>query len=319
MEVSAKVLKVLLEKGGYVSGSELAAELGISKPTLHRIIEYLKRLGYVIESHPRKGYRLVLTDDLAEAGTYLRDLSTKLRYSIHYIKSCISTQDIAEALAREGATEGTVVIAESMTSGRGRLGRSWHAGQGGLWLTILLRPPALMNLQLLSLCAGVAVARAVNDLYGVGARLKWPNDVVVNDRKLCGILIEGRAEADKVHYVLVGIGINVNNELPEDLRTTAVTLRDLVGYPIPRIPLLKAVLRNFDYSYNLLLGGKHTEVIEMWKKLSNTLGRYVKVIAPDKIIEGYATDVTSDGALVIETAEGERKIVYSGDVIHLRF
>ena len=318
MEVSAKVLKVLLKRGGYVSGSELAAELGISKPTIHRAIEYLRGLGYVIESHPKKGYRLVLTDDLAEAGAYLRDLGTRLRYSIHYIKSCTSTQDVAEALAREGAAEGTVVIAESMTSGRGRLGKKWVAGEGGLWITVLLRPPALMNLQLLSLCAGIAVARAVNDLYAVSARLKWPNDVIVNGRKLCGILIEGRAEADRVHYILVGLGINVNNELPEDLRATAVALKDLVGHPVPRIPLLKAVLKNFDLSYSLLLKGEHVKVVELWKKFSSTLGKYVKVVTPSKVVEGYAVDVASDGALVVESSEGKREVIYSGDVIHLR-
>jgi len=318
LEIAAKVLKELLKVNDYVSGSELAARLGTSKPSLHRAIEYLRRIGYVIESHPRRGYRLILTDDLAEAGAYLKDLSTRVRFSVHYIKSCTSTQDVAEALAREGASEGTVVIAESMTFGRGRLGRKWLAGEGGLWLTVLLRPPALVNLQLLSLCAGVAVAKAVADLYGIRAELKWPNDVIVDDRKLCGILAEGRAEADRVHYVLVGIGINVNNDLPEYLKATAVALKELIGHPVPRIPLLRAVLKNFDLGYELLIGGESAKVVGLWKKYSSTLGKYVRVVTPEGIIEGYAADVAADGALMVDVGRGRREVIYSGDVVHLR-
>ncbi|MCD6278190.1 MAG: biotin--[acetyl-CoA-carboxylase] ligase [Desulfurococcales archaeon] len=318
MEIITKVLRELLKANDYVTGSELAARLGTSKPTLHRAIDYLRKVGYVIESHPRRGYRILLTDDLAEAGAHLKDLGTRVKFSVHYISSCTSTQDIAEALAREGASEGTVVIAESMTSGRGRLGRKWVAGKGGLWMTVLLRPPTIVNLQLLSLCAGVAVAKAVADLYGIKAELKWPNDVIIGSRKLCGILSEGRAEADRVHYVLIGIGINVNNDLPEHLKATAVTLKELVGHPVPRTPLLRAVLKNLDIGYELLVSGEGVKVVKLWKNYSGTLGNYVKVITSEKVIEGYAADVDADGALIVEVGGGRREVIYSGDVVHLR-
>ncbi len=314
------VLALLLRAGGdFVSGAEIANAVGVSRPTVHRVVEELRDRGYLIESHPRRGYRLVLEDDLSTANYYIKSLltNTPIRYSVHYVERCRSTQDIAEALAREGAEEGLVVVAEEMTGGRGRLGRKWVASRGGLWFTILLRPPTVEGLQLISLGVGVAVAEALRELHGVEATLKWPNDVLVDGRKLCGILVEGRMEADRIHYVLVGVGVNVNNDIPEDLRGSAVSLKELLEALVPRVPLLAAVLVKFAGIYALLRQGEYGEVLLRWKKLSSTLGRSVRVVMHDEVIEGKAVDVDVDGSLVVEVRGTLRK-VYAGDVIHLR-
>ncbi len=318
--VERAVLALLLRAGGdFVSGAEIANAVGVSRPTVHRVVEELRGRGYLIESHPRRGYRLVLEDDLSTANYYIKSLltNTPIRYSVHYVEKCRSTQDIAEALAREGAEEGLVVVAEEMSGGRGRLGRRWAASRGGLWFTILLRPPTVEGLQLISLGAGVAVAEALRELHGVEVALKWPNDVLVDSRKLCGILVEGRMEADRIHYVLVGIGINVNNDIPEDLRGSAVSLKELLEALVPRVPLLAAVLVKFAGIYALLRQGECEEVLLRWKRLSSTLGKDVRVVMHDEVIEGKAIDVDVDGSLMVEV-HGTLRKVYAGDVIHLR-
>ena len=307
------VLRELVRRRDYVGGSELAETLGVSKPTVHRVIEELRRKGYIIESHPRRGYRLVLEEDLSRAQEVLSRLPGPLKYVVHYVRECTSTQDVGEALARSGAPEGTVVVAEKQLAGRGRMGRKWESGKGGLWMTIVLRPRMIIGLQLLSLAAGVAVTRAVNELYGLNAGIKWPNDVLVSNRKLAGILVEGTLEADEIKYVLVGIGINVNNELPENLRETAVALKQLFGHPLPRTPLLRSMLAEFSKEYNKLLKGETRTLLKDWRSLSITLGKRVEVKTPWGITRGIARDIDEDGALIIVSDNGKKVRVHAGD------
>ena len=319
-ELRHKALTALLKAGGnFVSGALIAEALGVSRPTVHRVIDELRRYGYPIESNSRRGYRLVLEDDLSLTNHYVKALlaNTPINYSIHYVGSCSSTQDIADALAREGGPEGLVVIAEEMSEGRGRLSRKWVAGKGGVWLTILLRPLKLKGLQLISLGAGVAVAEAIRELHGIDVGLKWPNDVMAEGKKLCGILVEGRVEADRIHYILVGVGINVNNEIPKHLKTKAVSLKELLGTTVPRIPLLTLLLSKFATIYGALKRGDQERILSRWRELSLTLGKKVKVITPSEVIEGTAIDVGEDGSLILK-AEGSLRRVYAGDVMHLR-
>ncbi|ABL78885.1 biotin--[acetyl-CoA-carboxylase] ligase [Thermofilum pendens] len=318
-ELRRRVLEVLARRGGYVRGGELAEKLGVSKVAIHRAIVGLRKMGYVVESHPRRGYRLVSSDNLADANAVVAGAGRTLRYTAYYVKTCGSTQDVADALASQGAEEGTVVVAESMTSGRGRLGRRWFAGPGGLWFTVILRPQQMKHLQLLSLAAGLSVAKSVRGLYGIDARLKWPNDVVVGERKLCGILVEGKAEADALKYLLLGVGVNVNNEVPEGLEGVATSIKEILGHPVPRLPLLKAILAGLDGYYAALKRGEPGRVVEEWKTLSSTLGRRVRVsIVGGGVVEGVAVDVTSRGELVVQKDTGGRVTVDAGDVEHLR-
>jgi len=312
-----KVLSIL-KSGKYVSGASIAKSLGVSRSLVHKAIESLRRKGFIIVAHTRLGYRLVEEDDLALAQTYVRGLGTRLRYVVHYLRRCTTTQDVADNLARHGCDEGTVVVCDEMSEGRGRLGRSWVAPNGGLWFTVVLRPPPLPNLQLLSLATGLAVAKSIRELYGIDARLKWPNDVLINDKKVCGVLIEARAEADLIKYVLVGVGINVNNELPKELLNSATTLSRVTGKVIPRLPLLLTVLKNVDGTYSLIREGRSEVVIKEWVRCSATIGRYVRAdVIGGNTVEGLAVSIDRYGRLVIKTKEGNVAIS-AGDIYHLR-
>jgi len=285
---------------------------------IHKVIENLRRKGYVIVSHSKKGYKLLLLDDLSLAGSYIRDLGTRIDFYVHYVPQCSSTQDIAKSLAESGVPEGLVVIAEEMYSGRGRLGRKWYAPKGGLWISILLRPKRIESLQLMSLATGVAVVKAIERLLNVELRLKWPNDVIYMDRKLAGILVEAGVEVDIVHYVIVGIGVNVNNELPSELKDYAVNLKSILGFEIPRISILRSLLRELDDVYYLLTTSNTYTILREWIRYSDTIGRRVKVQFMDFAVEGKAVDIARDGSLIVIDDTGKRYIIRAGDVIHLK-
>ena len=315
--IEREVLRMLRESRGYVSGTDIATALGISRALVNRIVGRLKSLGFVIEAHPRKGYALLEIDDLSKAPEYAPKTPV-IEYRIHYVERCTSTQDVAEDLARAHAPEGTVIVAEEMSCGRGRLGRRWFAPRGGLWFTLILRPGSIERLHLVSLAAGVAVAETLSEMYSVSAGLKWPNDVLVNERKLCGILVEAKAEADRVLYVLLGIGINVNNDLPPDLRERAVTLREVVGRPIPRIELLRGVLISFAKWYAALKGRRYRDIVDAWKRYSATLGKRVRAtLVTGEIVEGVAIDVDGYGRLVVRGDDGSLRYIDAGDIEHL--
>jgi len=238
---------------------------------------------------------------------------------LHYLPSTTSTQVVAKTLAEHGAPEGTVVVAEEMSVGRCRLGRRWHAGPGGLWMTVILRPrcpPA--KIHLFSILSGVAAAQAIEEICGVRPEIKWPNDVLIEGRKVCGVLVEASTEADTVGYLLLGVGINVNNELPEELRGLAVSLKEVMGRVVPRLPLLATFLLRLDDLYEGLRRGNSESIIKEWKKRASTLGKRVRAICYDTVIEGVAVDVTRDGALLVKTEDGSVCVVQAGDIIHLR-
>ena len=285
---------------------------------IHKVIESLRRKGYVIVSHSKKGYKLLLLDDLSLAGNYIRDLDTRINFHVHYVPQCSSTQDIAKSLAEFGVPEGLVVIAEEMYNGRGRLGRKWYAPKGGLWISILLRPKRIESLQLMSLATGVAVVKAMEKLLNIKLRLKWPNDVIYMNRKLAGILIEAGVEVDTVHYVIVGIGVNVNNELPSELKDYAVNLKAILGFEVSRVPILRSLLRELDDIYHLLTMGNTYAILKEWIRYSDTIGRRVKVQFIDFTVEGKAIDIARDGSLIVIDDAGKRYIIRAGDIIHIR-
>lgn len=305
-----RVLELLMRSEGFVSSSRIASELGISKSSVSRVVKELISYGFIIEVSPKLGYRVEVLNDVKYVGKVLKNLN------IYYLDSCTSTQDVADMLASQGAPEGTVVICEEMSYGRGRLGRKWVAGRGGLWFTIVLKPKVVKSLQLLTLIAGTSVVKTVKELYNLDVSVKWPNDVLLSSRKLCGVLIEARLEADRVNYVLVGIGVNVNNELPEELRGVGITLKDVLGYRAPRTPILKGVVNNLLNLYNELLRGNYDVVISEWKKYNSTIGRKVKVVSFNEVFEGIAVDVDVNGSLIVSTGGSVRKVGV-GDVIHL--
>ncbi|MEM1691470.1 MAG: biotin--[acetyl-CoA-carboxylase] ligase [Thermofilaceae archaeon] len=317
-ELEAALLGELALSPGFVSGEKLARALRVSRATVSRLARRLVEEGYPVEAHPKLGYRLVASDDLSAAARYVGALKASLSFTLCYLESCSSTQEVAAALAEAGAGEGTVVVAEEQTAGRGRLGRSWVSPRGGLWFTVLLRPESLRLSHLLSLTAGVAVARSLRELFGVDAGLKWPNDVLVEGRKVAGILVEGSVEADRIRYALLGVGINVNNDLPPELRGSASSLKEFTGRPLPRVPLLLKVLKELDRAYSSLRSGAVESVLGEWRRLSVTLGKRVKVLSSDGVFEGVALDIDEWGGLLVESRDGGQRVFYAGDIVHLR-
>jgi BirA family biotin operon repressor/biotin-[acetyl-CoA-carboxylase] ligase len=315
-----EILRALRERrGSYVSGTELAGRLGTSKVAIWKHIRALRKEGYDIDSKPKIGYRLVAPPDLLLPYEVEDGLRTDfIGKEIHHYGEVSSTQEEARRLAAEGAKEGTVVIAEVQTRGKGRRGREWHSPVGGVYMSVILRPqisPA--RAPLLTLLAGVAVAKALRRLYGLKAELKWPNDVMVGDRKICGILTEMAAETEAIDYCIVGIGINANVELahfPQEFRASTTSLKEELGARISRAELVRDLLGEMERLYIVFKERGPAPILEEWKTLTNTLGAWVQVIGQREVVEGRAVDVDQDGALIIRLADGSSKRIIAGDL-----
>jgi BirA family biotin operon repressor/biotin-[acetyl-CoA-carboxylase] ligase len=223
--------------------------------------------------------------------------------------------DLARELAKKGAREGTIVIAEVQTHGRGRLSREWLSPEGGIYFTIILRPRVSpVYAPRINLMAAIAVASTIRKLLGLNAELKWPNDVLVAGKKVCGILAEMDAETDVVNSVNVGIGINVNTSIPL-FKQTAASLRDMLGREISRKEFLGALLMEIERWQTLLM---EAGLLKEWKKLSATLDRDVRILAPGGAIVGRAIDIDDTGALIVKERNGYLRKAVAGDCIHMR-
>lgn len=247
-----------------------------------------------------------------------RSLKTAwLGKKIHYFLEIDSTNNIAKKLAEQDAEEGTIVIAESQSSGRGRLGRRWESPKGGIWLSIILRPKLrLKEAVKISLIAAVAVARTIRQELGLDAEVKWPNDVLINWRKVCGILTEAISEREKAKYAIVGIGINANFDLsvlPEELRKTATSLKEILGREIDGEKFICNLLEYFEAYYEKLRKGKFNVIIDEWRKISCILGREVQISNHERF-EGLAEDIDENGWLIVKLKDGTSKRVFSADV-----
>jgi BirA family biotin operon repressor/biotin-[acetyl-CoA-carboxylase] ligase len=308
-ETKKRILEALREYGGYLSGEVLSSQLGISRVSIWKHIRSLKEDGYVIEASP-KGYRLVSSPNLLLPYEF-----PGLEQRIHYFPEIGSTMDAARELAKKGAGEGTIVIAEAQTRGRGRLSREWLSPEGGIYFTLVLRPrisPAYAPR--INLMASIAVAATIRKLFGLKAELKWPNDVLIEGRKVCGILAEIDAETDVVNFVNVGIGINANTSIPQ-FEKTVTSLNDMLGKEISRKEFLSALLMEIERRQPLLM---KADLLEEWKKLSVTLNKDVKIVAPGEVIVGRAIDIDTTGALIVQEKNGSLKKAMAGDCIHLR-
>jgi len=307
--MKGQILNALRECGGYLSGETLSEQLGISRVSVWKHIHGLKKDGYVIQASPR-GYKLVSSPDLLLPCEF-----PDLEQRIHYLPQIGSTMDTARDLAKKGAAEGTIVIAEAQTRGRGRLNREWLSPVGGIYFTIILRPrisPAYAPR--INLMAAIAVAGTIRKLFGLKAELKWPNDVLIAGKKVCGILAEMDAEMDVVNFVNVGIGINANSSIPH-FEKTATSLKDALGREVSRKELLSALLVEMERQQPLLMTAN---LLKQWKKLSVTLDKEVRVISLGEEVMGQAVDIDATGALILKGKDGSLRTVLVGDCIHLR-
>ena len=296
----------------------MAKAAGVSRTAVFKHIHALRGMGYQIEASRARGYLLVpRPDGLLPLEIRMRTKSTLFTHDVVTIDSLASTQDWLRIKAQSGAAEGAVVVALEQSSGRGRMGRGWSSPHGGLWFSLLLRPSLpLKGLPKLTLLFGVVMAEALGNI-GVKAYLKWPNDVLLEGRKVCGVLMEASVEPDRVEYVLVGIGINANfmiSSLPRETQYNSTTLLESLGRPVDRCGLLAQILERAEYWYRYVQREGFSLVIEAWKSRSSTIGQTVTVSSFGSELKGTAVDIDSDGSLVLETDQG-RANVYSGDVL----
>ena len=313
------VLELLRAAGGYVSGEKMAEQLGVTRAAVWKKIAALRDAGYDISSAPRSGYILRSAPDRLIEPEIVKGLQTKLvgREIICY-DAVDSTNIVLKELARQGAENGTVVVADTQGTGRGRMERAFFSPPGkGIWVSILLRPDFLpQEAPKCTLMAAVAVAQAM-EKFGLRAAIKWPNDILHDGRKLVGILTEMSAEMDRVNYIVIGIGINVNiaeEDFPEELRPIATSLMQMKGEPLSRVAFLQELLRALDVLYADVQRAGFGSVLSAWREYAITLGQEVRVIGvAGETFEGMAADIDEDGALLIDTPEGKKRVL-AGDV-----
>ncbi|WP_369424741.1 biotin--[acetyl-CoA-carboxylase] ligase [Methanothrix sp.] len=306
-EISCSIIRMLrAASGGWVSGKAIGDALGISRAAVWKHIQHLRSMDYRIEASTRLGYRL-----LGPEPVHLH-IPEHLCSRLIMLESVGSTNDFAREIASESESW-TVVIAEVQTAGRGRLGREWISPQGGIWMSIILKPMAAPSEAFrYTMAASVAVCRSLRDLYDLNARIKWPNDVLVNGRKICGILTEISAELDIINHIIIGIGINANmsaSSLPEEWNATTISAE--LQREIARGELITRVLEEMRA---LLESG---EVYQEWVRLSDTINRRVSVQGFGDVT-GLAVSLEPDGALILRRDDGNLIRILAGDCIHLR-
>ena len=320
--IKDKILEnLILNRGKYVSGEMLASEHSVSRAAIWKHVQALRDEGYMIKSSTKEGYSLVDSPDvLAPAGIKAGLKTSMMGKNIHYFKETESTNTLARDMAGS-VDEGTVVIAESQTGGRGRMGRKWISPEGGIWLSVILKPKMQpLHAPRITLLAGVAVAKTIRE-FGLQAKIKWPNDVLINGKKVCGILTEIGAEMDSIQYVVVGVGIDANVDtetFPEEFRDSSTSLKNELGHDINRVEFVQELLIELEALYLKFQNEGFTSIIEEWRMMSATIGEWVKITTQSRILYGEAVGVDSDGALILETGEGRLEKIVAGNCEHLR-
>jgi BirA family biotin operon repressor/biotin-[acetyl-CoA-carboxylase] ligase len=306
--MKSRILDILRSKDHVVSGEHLSSLLGISRVAVWKHMQKLKECGYDIDTSAN-GYRLVFSPDVLFPWEFPERESR-----IHFFPCVTSTMDIARDMARKGCPDFSVVVAGRQTKGRGRLKRVWHSEEGGLYFTVVLRPDLpLAWAYRVNFCASYSLARVLRRLFSIPACVKWPNDLLVNDKKISGMLSEMEAEGDLLEFITIGLGMNVNNDA-EHMEPGAVSLKSLLGKPVFRKTILNAFLDELEMR---LADGDLENAITEWKTVSITLNRSVKIVTHGGEFRGRVLDVDESGALVLETEGGNVKKVIYGDCFHL--
>lgn len=320
MTTDSQILSAL-RVAGSVSGADLSNQLGITRAAIWARIEELRALGYVIEASPHQGYRLLEVPDVLHADDLLSMVKGTriIGRDIRVFEQTTSTNDVVERLARDGVPEGVVVFAEKQTRGRGRLGRKWLSPpHKGLWFSVLLRPalPPQSATQM-TVVAATALVRAIHHTTALSAQIKWPNDILVRGRKTAGVLTELSAELDRINYIVLGIGVDVNltdSDFPPELRPIATSLKIEAGAAIRRADLAAALIRELDRDYNLICAGEFSKLCEEWQEQCVTLGHRVKIKVGERIVTGQAEALDDNGALLLRTEHGHLERIIGGDV-----
>ncbi|MCC8126035.1 MAG: biotin--[acetyl-CoA-carboxylase] ligase [Clostridiales bacterium] len=320
--MKTEILKMLTEAQDYLSGQTLCDYFHVSRTAVWKAIRQLQEEGYEIEAVRNRGYRLIRKDDIYSQTGIASALKTKwLGHNLVFMEATDSSNNQVRRLAEQGAAEGTVVVADRQDAGKGRRGRSWLSAEGsGVWMSFLLRPQFQPErASMLTLVTALAVADGICETTGLDCGIKWPNDLVVGGKKVCGILTEMSSDMDTIQYVVVGIGINVGmRKFPEELRETATSLELCLGEPeesVNRVKLIDAVLRHWEERYDAFLQKMDLSLLQddYQRKLVNVENQ-VRVLGYSEDYVGISHGITPTGELIVELNDGEVRKVTSGEV-----
>lgn len=317
--MKTEILRYLKEADGYISGQELCERFQVSRTAVWKVVRQLEAEGYEIEAVRNRGYRLKTAGDILSQAEILSSIrGSWAGREILYLDEVDSTNTAAKKAAENGAVHGTLVVSERQTGGKGRRGRAWDSPRGtGIFMTLILRPNmAPVHASMLTLVAALAVADGIRECTGAESLIKWPNDIVMSGKKICGILTEMSADPDCINYVAVGIGINVNmEEFPEEIRGVAASIFTETGKKTKRSLLISAVMAAFERYYEVFM--KTTDMSGLLKdyngKLANC-GRTVRVLDPAGEYSGTAIGIDREGELLVEMEDTTVRRVLSGEV-----
>lgn len=316
----SRLIKLLSQsKESYISGQALSEALGISRNAIWKHMKDLENDGYRIDAKRSQGYRIVSFPDKVSSNTIRWGLKTKwMGQHIIHKESVPSTQLIGHEIARENAPNGTIIIAEEQTAGKGRMKKNWFSDKEGLWTTLLLRPPIPPNkASELTLLAAVALREALHELTNLPIGIKWPNDLLIGDKKLCGILTEMQAEQDRIDYVLIGFGLNVNqNEASWDasIRDIATSLKMESGKSWDKKEIVQTILKHFENTYEMYLNEGFKTIKSTWEEHAFKIGENIKINTFHDAWTGQFLGITDEGALIVESQDGSPITLYSAEI-----
>ncbi|MCA0970371.1 biotin--[acetyl-CoA-carboxylase] ligase [Halobacillus litoralis] len=321
MESTRKRLIDLLEKQEeHISGQQLSEQLDISRTAVWKHMKELRKDGYEIEAVQRKGYKIVSSPDKVSENTLRWGLDTHwIGCELHHFSQVESTQDIVHRLAKENKPHGTVVIADEQLKGKGRMAREWHSPEGkGIWMSLLLRPtlPPVQAPQLTLLTATV-LAKVIDECSELSPAIKWPNDILIHHKKVSGILTEMQAEQDQIQYVVLGIGMNVNqneDEIPSSIAHKASSLKLESGdeWDIPKT--IQTILRTFETTYDAFIKSGFEQVKYEWERYGYRIGEKVTISTMKRTFEAVLIGIEPDGALRARDMDGKVEKLYSAEI-----
>ena len=317
--MKADILKMLRESDDYVSGQQICDKFGVSRTAVWKVINQLKEEGYQVEAVRNRGYRIEVSPDiLSEEELESRMKTSWAGQEIHYFRETDSTNVRTKQLGEQGASHGTLVVAGKQDAGRGRRGRTWESpADSSIYMTLLLRPEMEpVKAPMLTLVMAYSVARALGEYEGLEVQIKWPNDIVINGKKICGILTEMSTEIDCINYVVIGVGINVNTKVfPKELETTASSLYLETGHEIRRSTLIVSVMQYFEETYQeFLKRGDLSGIREEYNRLLVNRNREVKILGIKENYHAYALGINDAGELIVRKEDGSEEAVISGEV-----
>ncbi|GAQ17426.1 bifunctional protein BirA [Oceanobacillus picturae] len=317
----SKLIRLLADaKESYISGQQLSEQLHISRTAIWKHMKELEKDGYVIEAKPKTGYRIKEFSGNVSSNTITWGLNTLwIGKEIIHKPTVTSTQVVAHQAARDNSPHGTVVIADEQSSGRGRMERVWHSKKGkGVWMSIILRPniPPYMAPQL-TLMTATAIAEVLDQYDGIQPKIKWPNDILIQNKKVAGILTEMQAEQDRIQYVVVGIGLNVNQdntEIPDAIHYRATSLKMETEKEWPIIELVQKILEGLEKEYESFLKKGFGDVKSKWENYGFRIGEMISLHSGTEKKEAVFLGIAEDGALLIESSKGEAEKIYSAEI-----